>query len=110
MNIKKIGSKIFGANFTAAEQKALDMEVKRQLAEYDRMHSLEIEALHLWVLHEKFGFGKKRAREFHDSIRLGLLELLDRYEMDDPDAPWLCLKKLKDDGIDLEKWVEEETE
>ena len=108
MLIQKLCGKIVGTKFTSTEQKAIDMEVKRQLAEYDRMHALEIEALPLWVLHNKLGWGEKRLREFHDSIRLGLLELLDRYEMDDPNGPWLCLKKLKDKGFDLEKWVEEE--
>ena len=36
---------------SAAEKKARDMEIQRQLAEYDRKHALEIDAMVLWVLH-----------------------------------------------------------
>lgn len=39
MQIKKAGGKIFGASLTAAEQKAMNMEIQRQLVEYDRKTS-----------------------------------------------------------------------
>lgn len=33
MLVKKAGGKVYGATFTAAEKRAMDMEIKRQLAE-----------------------------------------------------------------------------
>lgn len=51
---------MFGASLTAAEKKAMDLEIQRELAEYDRKHLAEMDALILWVLHEQFGFGAKR--------------------------------------------------
>ncbi len=47
MFVKKSGGKIFGAEFTAAEKKALDIEVKRQLAEYDKKHVMELDAINI---------------------------------------------------------------
>lgn len=57
MQLKKAGGKVYGAVLTAAEKKAMDLEIQRELAEYDRKHIAEIDATILWVLHEQFGFG-----------------------------------------------------
>lgn len=38
MVVKKAGGKIYGAVLTAAEKKAMNMEIERQLAEYTRKH------------------------------------------------------------------------
>lgn len=43
MKVKKAGKRVFGAVMSAAEKKAMDMEIQRQLAEYDRKHIREIE-------------------------------------------------------------------
>lgn len=55
MQVKKAGGKVYGAVLTAAEKKAMDLEIQRELAEYDRKHIAEIDATILWVLHEQFG-------------------------------------------------------
>ena len=34
MRVKKSGKHIYGADLSAAEKKAMDIEIKRQLAEY----------------------------------------------------------------------------
>ena len=83
---------IFGVQFSAKEQKAIDAE---------------IHALILWLLHEKFGFGKKRLRAFYDSFSTELDALVKRYEMGDEDKAWLCAYKLKQYGIDIAEWNEE---
>lgn len=57
MRVKKAGGRIFGGTMSAAEKKAMDLEIQRQLAEYDRKHLIEIDAMILWVLHERFGCG-----------------------------------------------------
>ena len=36
MRIKKASGRIFGGAMSAAEKKAMDLEIQRQLAEYDR--------------------------------------------------------------------------
>lgn len=100
----KSGKHIIGAKLTAAEQKAMDMEIKRQLREWDEVHAIELEALYLWTLHEVFGFGEKRLRRLHDSIVPAIESLLARYELEEKDDVWLCTKKLKEAGIDIERW------
>lgn len=82
---------IFGVQFSAKEQKAIDAEILRQCAEFD----------------EKFGFGKKRLRAFYDSFSTELDALVKRYEMGDEDKAWLCAYKLKQYGIDIAEWNEE---
>lgn len=51
MRIKKAAGKVYGAAMTVAEKKAMNLEIQRQLAEYDKKHATEIDALILWVLH-----------------------------------------------------------
>lgn len=107
MQIKKIGGKIYGASLTSSEQKAIDLEIKRQLAEYENKHNIEIDAMILWILHEEFGFGEYRLKKFYDRFENSLKDLLGRYEMEDSDTVWLCTQKLKEYGIDLEEWNKE---
>lgn len=108
MFVKKAGGKIIGAQLTKAEQKAMDIEIKRQLVEWDHKHMLELDAVVLWELHEQLGFGYDRLKAFYDAFSHGLADLIKRYEMESDDMIWLCTYKLKDRlGIDLEAWNHE---
>lgn len=108
MMIKKYGGKIYGADLTQAEKKAMNMEIQRQLAEYDRKHMLEIDALVLWQLHEQLGLGPKRLKQFHDNFVPAMDALIARYKLDDVDQIWICTHLLKEYGVDIEKWNREE--
>lgn len=79
-------------------------EIRRQLAEYDLKHANELDAMILWHLHEEFGFGPKRLKQFYDTFAVRLDELIKHYEMTDSDMVWLCTYKLKQYGIDIEEW------
>ena len=107
MRAKRAAGRVYGASFTSAEKKAMDMEIQRQLAEYDRKHELEIDAMVLWVLHVTEGFGEKRLKRFYDGFAPALDALIHRYDMDDSDQVWLCTKQLKEHGIDISKWHDE---
>lgn len=104
MQVKKAGGKVFGLHLSAAERKAMNLEIQRQLADYDRKHMTEMDAVILWVLHEQFGFGPKRLKRFYDNFSISLEALLKRYELDSDDKVWLCTNQLKKCGIDLEEW------
>lgn len=80
MRVKKAGGKVYGADFTAAERKAMNLEIQRQLAEYSRKHANEIDA----------------------SFKAEYFDLIKRYEMDESDNIWLNTYKLKE--IDIESW------
>ena len=110
MQIKKTGKKIFGAKLTSQEKKALDIEIERQLAEFDKNHTKEIDALILLTLHDVFGFGEKRLRRFYDIFDDSINSLIKRYELDDSDKIWISSQKLKEYGIDLDIWEKERRE
>lgn len=107
MLVKKAGGKVYGATFTAAEKRAMDMEIKRQLAEYTRKYEADLNATILYVLHEQLGFGEQRLKKFFDRFSVEIDALVKYYEMDEEDAAWLCARKLLDMGIDVEKWCDE---
>lgn len=107
MRVKKAGGKIYGASLTKAEEKALNMEIQRQLAEYDKKHKDEIVSLILWTLHDQFGFGPNRLKKFYDNFDNGIEALVKRYELSLSDDVWLCTHKLNEYGIDLNKWNRE---
>lgn len=48
MRIKKAGGKVFGAVLTAAERKAMDMEINRQIVEADRRYADDIDAMEMY--------------------------------------------------------------
>jgi hypothetical protein len=103
---KKHGGRVFGASFTAAERKAMDLEIERQLAEYTKKHRVELSSMVLWVLRAQLGWGEKRLRRFYDEYDKELDALIERYEMTEEDRAWLCTRKLKEAGIDVQDWVE----
>jgi len=107
MKIKKSGGRVYGADLSVAEKTAMQMEIQRQLTEYDRKHAIEIDAKVLWVLHSRFGWGATRLKRFFDSFSDELDTLIDHYEMTKEDEVWLCTYKLKEHGIDLEQWERE---
>lgn len=104
MRAKKLNKTVYGAGLSSAEKIAMDKEIRRQLAEYDAKHEIELQALILWQLHEQFGFGEKRLKRFYDNFDKAIDSLLNRYKLSDEDSVWLCTLKLKDIGIDIEKW------
>lgn len=110
MIVKKIAGKVYGAELSSAEQEALQIEVMKILADLNRKNADEIDAILLWWLHEKLGFGYERLKQFHHDFAPQLKELSERYEMHDQDERiWLCTKKLKDydPRIDIRAWNEE---
>lgn len=107
MFFNKNGGRIFGVQFTKKEQEAIDREIRVQCAAFEDGHDREFDAIVLWLLHEKFGFGEMRLRRFYDLYSSEVSALLDRYKMEKSDAVWLCTQKLKEYGIDIEAWEKE---
>lgn len=104
MIVKKSNGRVYGATLTAAEKKAMDLEIQRQFAEYLSKSEDEISAIILWELHEQFGFGPKRLKDFYIHFGKSVKDLIARYELDSSDDIWLCTRKLKEIGVDLDKW------
>lgn len=64
MQIKKAGGRVYGATLTNAEKKAMNMEIRRQLAEMDKKNMEEVDATVLYVLMTEFGFVKSDFVDF----------------------------------------------
>lgn len=111
MRIKKSSGKIYGADFTAAEQRAFDLEAERQLSAWNLRNGRELASMFLWILHEEFGFGPERLKKFFLTFSRELDALDARYRADeganDIDSMFLCTLKLKEYGVDLEAWEKE---
>ena len=107
MRVKKDGGRVYGATLTDAEKRAINMEIRRQLAEMVKNNMEEVDATVLYILMTEFGFGKKRLRRFHDTFDEQITALVNRYEMDSNDDVWLCTEMLKRRGIDINQWNKE---
>lgn len=93
---------------TRPQKKAAKKEIKAQILETDRAYYLDMDAAVLWTLHKRFGFGRKRLREFFEAFADSHDELCKYYELDEDDnGIWLCRKQLKDYGVDVEAWEKE---
>lgn len=106
MIIKRSGKHIYGADLTAAEKKAMNMEIARQLAEFTRKYEVEIECIFLRELRQ-YGFGATRLRRAFDDFGNDLDELIARYELGEEDKFWLATEQLRQEGFDVEQWHRE---
>lgn len=104
MIVKKANGRAFGAVFNAKEQKAANLEIGRQLAEYTLKHEKEFDAMVLWTLHEEFGFGPERLQRLYTAFGARIKELLKKYELGELDKAWACTERLEEYGIDLDEW------
>lgn len=99
---KRSGKTIYGAELSAAERRAMEMEIRRQIAEYTRKHKKELVALVLWQLHTQLGFGHERLKRFRDGFDPAVEELIKRYELSETDDVWLCTHQLQEYGFDID--------
>ena len=111
MRVKSYKGKVFGAELTAAEKKAIDIEINRQLIEKDRQFTEDIDAMVLYTLMAHYGWKKKRLKRFWDAFIEEHKALREYYQMDAPgENAWLANRMLKEIGVDVHKWYEEEKE
>lgn len=110
MRVKKYGGKVFGAELTTAERKAMNIEINRQLVERDKQYAADIDAMVLYTLMAHYGWKKKRLRRFWKAFIEEHKALREFYQMDEPgDNEWLAHRMLKEIGVDINEWYKEET-
>jgi hypothetical protein len=108
MIVKKAGKQVIGAHLTNAEQKALDIEIRKVYAEYDRKNANELDAIFLMYLHLKYGWGHDRLKQAYFGIAPEIEKLAERYEMTgEGDRVFLATHMLKKMGCDIEEWAKE---
>ena len=84
---------------TVAQQRALEREINRQLAEHVRNHEADYIAMALYAVRAEFGFGKKRLERIMKKMRELHKELIDYYEMPH-EGMYIARQKLLEMGID----------
>lgn len=87
--------------------KQIDKLITEQLIEAAHKEEGDTVALVCYILHEKFGFGKKRLETFMEEYHNGLNELCKWYELDEKDSLFLARRKLNEIGIDIDKYAKE---
>jgi hypothetical protein len=107
MTVKMIGGKVYGANLTAKEREAINIEINKEIRRRSEQYANDVDSAILYQLRVQLGFGKKRLRKFYDGWKAAHDNLLEHYEMDKEDSSWLFMKKLKDIGVDVEEWNKE---
>lgn len=109
MIVKKLNGKPYGVEFTAAERKAMGLEINRQLVEANRKASEDIDAMVLYTLLAGYGWKRRRLRKFWNLFKTVHKELCDYYLMHEPgDNEWLAHRKLKAIGVDVHEWYLED--
>ena len=109
MRVKKFNGKPYGVEFTATERKAMNLEINRQLAERDEQYKEDLDAMILYVLAAHYGWRKKRLRRFWKAFVAEHTALREYYRMNEPgDGEWLAHRKLKEIGVDIHQWYEED--
>lgn len=110
MIIKKSAGHIIGANLTNAEKKALDIEIRRCMANYLERAEIKIEAQVLYQLKQQIDMNDEDLKKFYMEFGDGMKLLVEHYEMAEEDGSWLAMQMLKADGIDIEAWSKEKDE
>lgn len=110
MYVKKLGGRIYGAELTATEKRAMDIEIGKEFAEYDRKNTAEIDAIVLYLIHKHYDADAAKLKEIFNDFIDAIDALAVRYELDDEDNPWLCTQMLKQIGVDIDAWREERRE
>lgn len=87
--------------------KQIDKLITEQLIEAAHKEEGDTVALVCYILHEKFGFGKKRLETFMEEYHNGLNELCKWYELDEKDSLFLARRKLNEIGIEVDKYAKE---
>jgi len=109
MRVKKFNGKPYGVEFTAAERKAMNLEINRQIAERDEKYKEDIDAMVLYVLMVHYGWKKKRLRKFWKAFITEHKALREYYLMEEPgDSELLSRWKLEQIGVDIHQWYKED--
>lgn len=109
MRVKKFAGKPYGVELTAAERKAMNMEIKRQILEKDEKYTEDLDVMVLYAIHVHTGWKKLKLHRFWKDFIAAHRALREHYEMYEPgDDAWLARRKLKEIGVDVHQWYMEE--
>lgn len=95
-------------NFSSTERKLVDELIRDQIRQQEHRLSLEVDAAWLWQLYERYEWPVEQLHEIYKAMETDHAKIRERYELGPMDgAGWLYVMKLRERGIDLEKWYAE---
>lgn len=90
---------------SSTERKRMEELIRQQILEQERRFTMEVDAAHVWVLYDKYGFSPEECRKFFEDIEKVNVSLRQHYEIEGLDGTgWLYVQKLRDHGMDIENW------
>ena len=94
-------SEIKEAALRGAAREEMVHEINQQCLSMDKSFTLDIDTMVLFTLYSRYGWGKKRLKEFYKAMFDSHQAMREYYEMDEMYPERL---KLKEKGIDVEAW------
>ncbi len=97
-------SEIVKAATQGVGHEAMIHEINQQILKKEKDYQLDIDTMVLWSLKQFAGWGPKKLKEFYYFMFREHLRMREFYELDDlyPER-----YKLKEKGVDVEKWYED---
>ena len=109
MFFKKFRGQIFDVELNPKEREVLNQKVNEMLVKRHGEFADDVDYMILYILHNQFGFGHKRMRQFYEAFIAENDKLIKHYEM--PDAGvYIARKEMNAIGVDFEKWNNERSE
>lgn len=97
-----------GYKFSSTERKLVDELIRFEIRKQEHRLSLEVDAAWLWQLSEVFEWTEEDLHRIYKGVETYHQAIRKHYELEPTDgAGWLYVQKLRDRGIDLEKWYAE---
>lgn len=86
------------------ERQKMEQEIYKQCLEADKRLTKDMDTVVLWTLHNVYGWGPKRLRDFYLAMLKEHLRMREFYELEDlyPER-----MKLREIGVDLDAWYDE---
>lgn len=109
MRFHKCRGQIYKVELSPSEQKAMDVEINRQLIEKHAEFVDDVDYMVMRILHDHFGFGLTRLRRFYDLFNADNDALVKHYEMADAGS-YIARKEMNEIGCNIEKWNNERSE
>lgn len=94
-------SDIKEAALNGAAREAMIHEINQQCLAIDNSFTLDMDTMVLFTLHTRYGWGKKRLKDFYQAMFDSHLAMRECYDTDEAYPERI---KLKEKGIDVEAW------
>ena len=93
---------------SSTQRKLLEEEVRREILRQEHRLSMEVDAAWLWSLYERYGWSEDELHGIYKAMEIDHNLIRQHYELGAQDRMgWFYMQKLRDRGIDLEKWYAE---